>query len=102
MEKKFTKGEWKVSDLGTVHASENRVYVHGNKEIAVVSDYKMEHKRFDEAKANATIIAAAPELLEALEGLLRDFKEVIGENDLEPPCAGYIGVAEDVIKKATE
>lgn len=39
------------------------------------------------------------ESLEALSGLLRDFKECISENDLEPQMAGYIGVAEDIIKK---
>lgn len=42
------------------------------------------------------------ELLEALSGLLRDFKEVISENNLEPQMAGYIGVAENLIKKATK
>jgi hypothetical protein len=41
------------------------------------------------------------ELLKALKGLLNDFKSHIGECDCEPQQAGYIGVAEEAIKKAT-
>ena len=39
------------------------------------------------------------EILEALIGLKRDFSEVLGEYDIEPSMAGYMAVADEVIKK---
>lgn len=38
-------------------------------------------ERYEEAQANARLIAAAPALLEALKGLLADIESLMGESD---------------------
>jgi hypothetical protein len=63
MSAKHTPGPWEVGD-----APDDRVAVHGGTVcVAVVGD-----KGFAAVEADAYLIAAAPELLAALEGLLAD------------------------------
>lgn len=55
---------------------------------------------FDEAEANARLIAAAPELLEALENLVTGIKDNFRRNGLGSPSGPYIDNALSVIRKA--
>ena len=69
-EKKFTQTEWKIAD------SEPKTFVyalneHGqNRFFFNISSAGKDCADSDEVEANAHLIAAAPELLEALENLL--------------------------------
>ncbi len=70
MEMKFTKGPWERNKnlIGT--------YIEGRylyTSVASVSDYYPdEHASPEEVDANARLIAAAPDLLEALQGAIDD------------------------------
>jgi len=55
-----TPGPWERDD-GYI------VSLHNHEKIATVHDWTTEDEDIDRAKANARLIAAAPELLEALE-----------------------------------
>ena len=70
MEFKGTKGEWKITGTG-----EQRTMINGSS-IDVWWNIGSPAVSEDEGKANAKLIAAAPDLLEALQGLLLN-----GHND---------------------
>jgi hypothetical protein len=84
MEFKGTKGEWysKVSgykDYVSVQAVDNR---EGYKDRTILYDSDLDGNHcndcleiFNEAKANAKLIAASPKLLKALQKLLKDIDE---------------------------
>ncbi|MDD9340338.1 MAG: hypothetical protein PV362_11970 [Providencia heimbachae] len=91
MEFKGTPAPWHVDNLITVAI--NSDYKH----VAVVNLSDKVNK--DESNANAHLIAAAPELLEALQRLLKyhdDFYGIEPDEDPEHPLA----VAKAVIAKA--
>ena len=83
MEFKGTKGEWKIT--GT---SEQRTMINGSS-IDVWWNIGSSAVSEDEGKANAKLIAAAPDLLEALQGLLLN-----GHNDKQ------MGISQAAINKA--
>ena len=102
METKFTKGEWKTTiaelkdfflcAVGSVETK--RVICHTNFDTKMTSE---------ECKANAKLIAAAPDMFNALEELLAQVKQFtagnIGEQDY---FRDEISNAKKAIKKATE
>ena len=83
MEFKGTKGEWKITGTG-----ENRIMINGSS-IDVWWNLSSCDVSEDEGKANAKLIAAAPDLLEALQGLLLN-----GHNDKQ------IEISQKAINKA--
>lgn len=104
---KHTPGPWSVlyssNKYPSIHAGETKT------PIAVLYEYVSETDRdlLDNAEANARLIAAAPELLEALENIaasLRTLKKAVG---LESHVAEMLGmddhltVINHVIAKAT-
>jgi len=66
MKANYTKGEWMTKELSVYNGDTGRT-------IAEVGRWAVAHE--DEAEANAHLIAAAPELLEALTELLDLFYE---------------------------
>lgn len=89
-EKKFTPGEWKIdARVGCVAvypAIENRNCLSGSDASAV--HFKHGYKDTDDGwcvtdidVANANLIAAAPELLEALENAISLLKTLCGNTD---------------------
>ena len=64
MEFKGTKGEWKITGTG-----EQRTIINGGS-IDVWWNLSLSDVSEDEGKANAKLIAAAPDLLKALQNLL--------------------------------
>lgn len=98
MEKKFTKGQWVIdSDFITVE-------VDGIDEVVCDLDpidvYPTVYQRSEEEKdANAKLIAAAPDMLEALESFVYEIEKTrSGYNILEESYH----LAKEAIKKATE
>ena len=83
MEFKGTKGEWKITGTG-----EQRTMINGSS-IDVWWNIGSSAVSEDEGKANAKLIAAAPDLLEALQGLLLN-----GHNDKQ------IEISKSAIQKA--
>ena len=96
---KYTKGPWeaaKSKDLNTrIYAGDETVCVMGKGTDEDREDYK-------NYKANSQLIAAAPELLEALEALVPYFDFIDREHDAPdmPVSIEAIQRAELVIKKA--
>ena len=83
MEFKGTKGEWKITGTG-----EQRTMINGSS-IDVWWNLPSSDASEDEGKANAKLIAAAPDLLKALQGLLLN-----GHNNKQ------IGISQKAINKA--
>lgn len=75
-----TKGKWKVINIELFDYS---TCVVGNDKTSVCHLFYEGRTITDEAKANAKLIAAAPELLEALQTLvaLKESKDKIGKDE---------------------
>lgn len=87
MKKKFTEGEWFVSNYDQIVAMPSQCKITNR-----VSGWNSE-----EAKANAKLIAAAPELLDALISLVNG---CLSESDSDRVKS--LRMAKEAIKKATE
>lgn len=99
MEKKYTKGPWyqmgmhKQHDVVTIATGDQ-------KQIATVQslrDGKNNEQMNIESDANAALISAAPDLLEALTELLESYKMYVRN----PGQSEYVINAEAAITKAT-
>lgn len=93
---KHTQGPWSIQ-YGVIQGGEGHAIVDSNDtaELSRIADVLFHDDTEGETKANAMLIAAAPELLAALQGLFGNFGEF--EYDL----AG-INKARLAISKATE
>lgn len=80
-EQKFTPGTWNNCDGETIETKKAR--------ICIIAPLNLTQ---EESDANAALIAAAPEMYEALEFSKREFHDLYFEN-----CCEYI---ESVLKKA--
>lgn len=87
---KHTPGPWWVDDNGCVAAGHGDTY----ETIAIMHDWQGDSER----EANARLIAAAPELLEALRAVLDE----IDENECGQSLSVRIGKARAAIAKATQ
>ena len=88
MENKHTAGQWAIRDLEIIGP------IGSNKSICEITGNFMDES---EAEANAKLIAAAPLLLEALQGMVKLYEEV-------QPAGGWQGFYDEsmyAIKQAT-
>jgi len=112
METKHTQSPWEVRPQLKEKKGDRKFYVYSNpicaecnksidlRHICVTLESAV---GFEEAKANAKLIAAAPELLESLITILENFRSCIaGGNGELPEDKGNIEKAYRAIKKATE
>ena len=108
MEKKFTKGNWKTLDKATFDSYQNvwskALYIDGFNFCMYISG-----RTEEEVNANAKLISAAPDMLEALTNILKiveDSEGVVGYH-LNGDTAKWdefdeVTNAIKTIKKATE
>jgi hypothetical protein len=85
LEFKGTKGKWEVKyseqnlettiKCGKIRVAEAKHYNTGDDDWAQFDPIELE------GKSNAKLIAAAPELLEALQGLMREYKQGADSGD---------------------
>jgi len=68
---KFTKEEWRITEWLEITTSRKGI-VEGSKKICQVSDFS---KTEEEARANAQLISASPEMYEALKKVQRMLEE---------------------------
>ena len=93
---KHTQGPWWRDDDGFIAAGHNDTYL-------TIADADCSHDiDIAEREANKSLICSAPELLEALEGLMRQAVKEIEKNGLADnnPLWAYIDDASDVITRA--
>lgn len=83
---KHTEGNWWADERQHIH----------NDPVGSVKVAKVSGANFEEAKANAKLISAAPDLLEALVKLLEELKDIVNENLDE---GRFTECFEDVIHK---
>jgi len=109
MEAKHTFGSWRYTDGGIIDNSPTKG--HAGIEIADVFGADAHDTRgpsLNEAKANATLIAAAPELLEAHEACIENMTRALELGDkgdwenAEIFINNQRGISEVAIAKATE
>jgi len=97
---KHTPGPWKVNETDYSNAYGIECEVNGIGHTVVTDQFcypNFKKDRDPEKLANAKLIASAPELLEALKGLVNDVKNK--PNDTR--YATHIKIAEEAIKKAS-
>lgn len=103
METKHTKGEWQLSEWGFNISNPNHDTKQGNIRIIATVYAGVNPTTLEEAKSNAKLIVAAPELLEALIELKEMFlfnqtKQQAKNNHLNETLLKV----DNAIKKATE
>jgi len=92
MNTKHTQGEWKTTGLDIRHKNTSLI-------LATVYPHLHANQSREEAEANAKLIAAAPELLEALIKCHSIFSELDSWGDYDKDA---LEQAAKVIAKATE
>ena len=101
---KHTKGPWEVvrTDAGIIvrTESEKKTRAGASRYAAIGGFDRSDPEQLAEALANARLIAAAPELLEALEALVNDFGRDGYGGELEDGECRVIDMARNAIAKA--
>ncbi len=87
---KHTPGPWVVDDVYNLITADN-----GNVEIAACHS-----GRGADAKANAQLISAAPELLEALKGFVLNKAHLSVDDHFNGPFRRLLELSEQLIEKA--
>lgn len=96
MKTKHTPGPWSVNHTGK-HPEYDFVYSANNDTVCQL--FNVNEEDFKNRKANAILIAAAPELLDALVFVLDSYERYCPERYYSDV---NVMIADDVIKKATE
>lgn len=99
MENELTKRKWKAKEYEARFDEGVLIIDENNMLVAIVIDECVPYSE-EKAIANAKLIAAAPELLEALNKFVLASEKTLQLN--EGSLGGLINNAIEVIKKATE
>jgi hypothetical protein len=105
MEFKGTKGEWEIDTNGEpfLYCDEyhGSFKIKSNKSVACeVYAYSFFNLTFEEAKANAQLIATAPKLLEALQQAIEMCDKI--QFPTEQELKDFVKLGKQVIKQATK
>lgn len=95
----FTPGPWRVSDRVQDYAPQVRVMPERGRAVAFIEECDGKDAPHEERRANARLIAAAPEMYEPLRLLLDDFESVMDKTTT--PILGR-GKARAALAKAEE
>jgi hypothetical protein len=99
MSTKHTPAPWLIADSNFVYALHDHKGRQVNRFSAAIDHYPSQGGTAEEGLANARLIAAAPELLEALQMLMPQAPNAWAEND--PYDVAMWGNAQAAIAKAT-
>ena len=102
MKKNFTKGEWKIGRQGTV-VSDTIPENHSNSghtDVEYYGGYLIAESIVN--KADAKLIAAAPDMYNALEHITEYWNRDRNDEAMHNALWHIIETAENVLKKATE
>ncbi len=91
MSTKHTQGEWGVSKHGNNDSF--GVYAEGKPDLAIVIGGNEEG---GEAEANAKLIAAAPDMLDALQSIEQSLEQMVQDDMIR----GMVMIIQQVINKA--
>lgn len=89
----YTTGEWYREGSFSIHVK-SECY---NVLVATVEDYDINST---EKESNANLIAAAPDMYEALKRALQDLNESVQRCNMEKSCARTIHLSEQALSKA--
>lgn len=92
MKTKHTPGKWSIDGIDIVSENGNSIC-----QVYDADDTHISEMNMDVVKANAKLIAAAPELLKSLQECVKAMK-IVTSSAIKP----FIERAEQAIKKATE
>ena len=107
MEKQYTPGPWRVggSCTATCQGTNDPHILHGDAGTfsPLLAEVQSDGGRLP-ALANAALIASAPELLEALEGLLREARQAVGKHNVKKHYSLMVAevAADKAIRKAIQ
>jgi hypothetical protein len=91
----YTPGPWKRADLLVYALNQGG----SNQFSAQVQGDGRHGAKLDELRANARLVAAAPDLLEALQATLSMYRAYVTEDEIGP---ALVELAEAAIDKATD
>jgi len=97
MKSKCTPEPWGVGDLDR---NEQRRVIAENGRLVVVCAHESVGSLVPEMEANAILIAAAPDLLRELKFMVRDWIEIVGDEDENRTPADRLEKAKAAIAKA--
>jgi hypothetical protein len=104
METKFTKGKWSYAESS--NEVDYLVYVDGLPCLFISLNYGVDPKYIDkeETEANAKLIAAAPDMLEALNEMVKNLSSYVYGLKIRDGFSELLALenAKKAIKKATE
>jgi len=95
-----TKGPWYASESFNIHEQRIVADEETGQTIAIVYGRGSYEERIDETRANAHLIAAAPELLEALKKAVSLIEGVASETPMERFYQSQADSLQEVINKA--
>jgi hypothetical protein len=96
MNTQHTPGEWELFFTGMASSPDWMIKSKENKTIAILPDTEDWYKNRSELKANARLIAAAPELLRTLQQLYNSFQHTEGNDKGNQAKTDVILYNEDV------
>ncbi len=102
MEAKHTQGEWKLNHNSLQGSLSNYIITESGEKICGISinyDGINNVQKFNEAEANAKLIVAAPEMLEALKMCINHVGTIANKSE---PARNAYNKAKEIIQKATE
>jgi hypothetical protein len=103
-QEKWTPGPWEVDETHLYHHSErDRVmrYADGRTVVGtLLADFDQYGKTHREDCHNARLAAAAPDLYEALAGMIETLRRYYADPDNEPPDRAQMNEAQAAIDKA--
>lgn len=95
-----TAGPWKADNADDTFGDHNITKQDGSEGLSAIAAVVSNGRPAEEVQANANLVAAAPDLLEALEIIMDDFRIVPKSALHSPSCMATVSNAVAAIAKA--